>query len=149
MFAFDQHADVVVCWHIGCPTASEAQQEVDAIRAIADEQGTAALIVVIQDAKSAPTAATRATYNQASQGASRVSAVGLVILQRGLVGKAIRVIAKAILSVIGASKPVKMFSSVSQAAKWVAARSNASSRDLERIAGEVQARLPEEDPSRL
>ncbi|MEM9072037.1 MAG: hypothetical protein AAGE52_26260 [Myxococcota bacterium] len=92
------------------------------MRRIAEEEGGAALLIVIEGAKGPPSAEARATYQSAARGDGKVNAVALVVVQRGLAGRMIRAMAQAILKVVARNKPVRLFGEVEDAAQWVASR---------------------------
>lgn len=132
----------MVGWHIGTPTPEEAREEVEAVRDTADEVGQASMLIVIEGAKTAPSAATRAVWSEASQdGAGRVRAIALVVLQKGVIGAAIRTIAKAIVALIAREKPVRLFGDVRSASRWVEKVAGESARDLEACANELRQKL--------
>ncbi len=132
----------MVGWHIGTPTPAEAREEIQAVRDTADELGQASLLIVIEGAKSAPSGETRAVWREASEdGPGRVRAIALVVLQKGVIGAAIRTIAKAIVALIARERPVRLFGDVRSAARWVEKTAGESGRDLENCANEVRRKL--------
>lgn len=132
----------MVGWHIGTPTPEEAREEVRAVRDTADEVGQASMLIVIEGAKSAPSSETRAVWREASEeGPGRVRAIALVVLQKGLVGAAIRTVAKAIVAVIARQRPVRLFGDVRSATRWIEKVTDESSRDLETCANELRRKL--------
>ena len=142
MFEHQRVGTTIVGWHVGTPTPDEARTEIQAVRDAADDAGQASLLIVIEDAKSAPSAETRAIWKEASQeGPGRVRAIALVVLQKGVIGAAIRTIAKAIVALIARERPVKLFGDVRSAARWVEKTTGESSRDLESCANELRRKM--------
>ena len=142
MFQWQRQGKTVVGWHIGTPTPSEAREEIDAVRETADDVGQASLLIVIEGAKAAPSSETRAVWREASEeGPGRVNAIALVVLQKGVIGAAIRTIAKAIVALIARERPVRLFGDVRSAARWVEKTAGESSRDLEACANALRRKL--------
>lgn len=132
----------MVGWQIGTPAPEEAREAIEAVRRTAEEVGQASLLIVLEAAKSAPSAETRAVWRSASEdGPGRVRAIALVILQRGILGAAIRTVANAAASIIARDRPVRLFGDVQSAARWVEHTTGEPSRDLEACAREVRREL--------